>query len=128
MIIMAYIMLIVYWYIFTYQSGHLQIPGSFSWIVIIATLVQFTGISLIQSKRRIRLIETVAEYSMIIYLIHPIFCELCMQFFGRIFKWFPNAGLIPVYSLIAIGMSVGIAVSMQYLNNVYQSYRDTIRG
>ena len=115
LIAMAYVMLVIHWYVCTYQTGEILIPESFSWIVIIAVLLQFAGFSLIQVKKRIRLIEIVAKYSFDIYLIHPIICEICMQLFGRIFKWFPNAVLIPVYSLAIMGVSVRIVIWVNHL-------------
>lgn len=114
LIIIAYILLTVYWYAFSYKANRLMIPDSFSWIVIAATLLQFTGVSMIQVKQPVHVVKIIAEYSLDIYLIHPIFCEIGMQLFGRILKWFPDARLLPVYSFIIAGVSGGAAALWQH--------------
>lgn len=113
-IIVAYFMLIIYWYIFTYRSGHLEIPKSFSWIVISLTIMQFIGISMISLNTSSNFMSITAKYSLEIYLIHPMLCEICMQLFGRIMKWFPAAWMIPVYALIIVCICIGVTVCVKH--------------
>ncbi|MDE5598593.1 MAG: hypothetical protein K2J04_12300, partial [Lachnospiraceae bacterium] len=91
-------------------SGQLVVPGSFSWGIIFATLIQFVGFSVLSIRNKNRCLDAISKYSLEIYLIHPIFCEVSMQLFGRIIKWFPAAWMIPVYSLVVIIACMGGAV------------------
>lgn len=115
LIAVAYFILIVYWYVFTYRSGQLAVPGSFSSIVIIATLLQFMGISVLSIRIQNNLIEGISKYSFEVYLIHPIFCEVFAQLCGRILKRFPPAWFVPVYALFITIICVGIAAAMIHL-------------
>lgn len=114
LIIIVYILFIVYWYAFIYRANRLMIPDSFSWIVIVATLLQFTGVSMIHIKQPVHVVKIIAEYSLDIYLIYPRFCEIGMQLFGRILKWFPDARLLPIYSFIIAGISVCVTLFWKY--------------
>lgn len=61
-----------------------------------------------------------AKYSLEIYLIHPILCEIYMQLFGCIMKWFPVALMIPVYALIIVCICIGVTVCGRYcIKDVY---------
>lgn len=111
----AYFMLIVYWYMITYRSGKLVVPGSFSWIVIVATLLQFMGVSVLSIETPKRFVEILSKYSLEIYLIHPIVCEIFTQYFGRIMKWFPKAVFIPVYALLVVVVCIGVVASMRHI-------------
>ena len=108
MIALPYLMLTIHWYVLTYKTSQLTVTSSFSLIVIIATVMQFIGFSLISTKRTNGFIDIIAKYSLGIYLIHPIFVEVYMQLFGRVAEWFPISWLVPVYTIITIGGCIGI--------------------
>lgn len=116
MIITSYLLLTVYWYMFTYKSGEVVVPDSFSWIVIMATMIQFVGFSMIRLPQMSYFMKLIIRYSLYIYLLHPMFCEVCLQLCGRILKWFPDAKWIPFYSLVVMGMCIGIVAFL--LNRV----------
>lgn len=62
-------------------------------------------------------ISTISKYPLEIYLIHPIFTEIFMQFCGRILKHFPSAILIPIYSLIIDAMCMVVAKCIAIAKN-----------
>lgn len=95
----SYSISIVYWYIFTYKTGVLNNPSSFSFIVVVGAIIQFIGFSLLNINKEIEVISVVSKYSMDIYMLHPMFLEVIMQVFGRLLKWFPSACLIPIYAI-----------------------------
>lgn len=116
-IAISYLILILYWYLFTYKSGTINVPSSFSPIIVFSTLLQFVGISFLVIRREHYWISTVSKYSLQIYLIHPIFTEIFMQVCGRILKHFPPAILIPIYSLIIVAMCMLVAKCMKIVKN-----------
>lgn len=116
-IAVSYLILIMYWYLLTYKSGTINVPSSFSPVVVCSTLLQFVGISFLVIRNERYWINTISKYSLEIYLIHPVFTEVFMQFCGRILKHFPPAILIPIYSLIIAAMCMVIAKCMTILKN-----------
>lgn len=99
-IVLSYLVLILYWYIFSYRTKILDNPGNVSLVIIIATMLQFFGFSVVQFNSHRQLVILISKYSMEIYLIHPIFLEIIMQYLCRIQKWLPSATGIPIYGLL----------------------------
>lgn len=108
-IAISYAALILHWYLFTYKDGEINVPSSFSGVVIFATILQFVGITFMTVKKNNPVIDVISNYSFLIYLIHPFLCEVLMQFFGRIIKSFPPANFILFYTLIIIVFCIIIA-------------------
>lgn len=111
-IAIAYLSLIMYWYLLTYKSGTVIAPESFSPIVVLSTLLQFAGISFLDIKKNHYLISTISKYSLQIYLIHPIFVEVFILLCRRILKYFPPAAFLPIYALIIVVMCMVVTKCM----------------
>lgn len=110
LVILANILLAGYWYLSVFcGEGELQVPASFSGIIVSCTLLQFIGISMLNLQREMFLIKVIAEYSFEIYLIHPIFCMIFGKYYGQIRKSFPTANFLLVYAAVIIFLSLLIA-------------------
>lgn len=105
----AYVILIAHWYLCTYRTGHIVVPGDFSMPVIAAVLLQFWGIAVLPCRGQNRVRDSMAKDSLLVYLIHPMFCEVIAQVCWRIVKRFPTAMGIPIYAAVLTVLCVGIA-------------------
>ncbi len=100
LIIIAYGIQIVYWYMKSYVAKDLVIPNTFSVPVIVGAIIQFTAFSILgKNIGESHIVRVVAKNSLYIYLIHPFFIEIISQFCGRIIKHFLNANLILIVAL-----------------------------
>ena len=77
---LPYIAIFVYWFSDTYKTREVSVPGSFSSLVIVGSIIQFIGFSLLNVK-----------------------------ILGRIVKWFPMGALIPVYTLFITLLCIMVA-------------------
>lgn len=103
LIFISYIVLILYWYFNCYLTFEVVIPDSFSIIVTFGTIMQFLGFSLLIKYNSIpKGVSIISDYSMNIYLLHPLFVEIGMQLCGRIIKIFPSAIFIPVITFSVV--------------------------
>ena len=121
LIILSNIMLAGYWYLAVCRAperGALSVPSHLSGIIVVCTVMQFAGISVLRIQHEISLIKTISKYSFEIYLIHPFFCEVYDQYYGRIRKSFPSADAILFYAVGIIFLSLLVA----------RGYRAIFRG
>ena len=99
--------MLLYWYLYVYKIGKLNSIGT-NLILVIANVLIFTGFAVLPIRKNNVLIETIAEYSLWIYLIHPMFTELLSQVCGRVIKVFPSAIGIPIYAIIITAICIAV--------------------
>ncbi len=100
LIAVAYMIQIVYWYHYDYNTEIITIPESFSLSVLVGSVFQFIGFSVLKGMKIRQSTVYISKYSMEIYLIHPFFVEGILQIGGRIIKKFPSGWLIPVITVV----------------------------
>lgn len=99
-ICLAYLMLFMYWLTHTYRTMRLSGPGFLSPFNVVPALLLFLGFTYLQINENMA-VQLLSRYSFYIYLIHPFLCEILMQTFGRILKWFP-----PVWFILILVPSI----------------------
>lgn len=106
LIILSYSLLIMYWFYFSYREKIVDIPGSFSLVVLVGSVLQFVGFSLLPDICRVdKITYLLSNYSLEIYLIHPLFTEVLMQVSGRILKKFLPVEFVPLYTIVIVVLS-----------------------
>ena len=115
----SYFIFIIYYFSFLFFKREFNVPDSFSFIVILGTIIQFIGFSLLGNIKANNIIKTISRYSLSIYLLHPLFCEFIMQFCGRIIKALPKAIFIPLYSII-------ILLLCTLVTSLYEVFKKTL--
>lgn len=112
---LSYCLCILYWFIFSFGKSTIIVPGSFSLVVVLGTVLQFIGVAMVSGLKNDKGINFISKYSLDVYLLHPLICEMIMQLCGRVLKQFLPGVMIPVIAIFITIFCCYVAKMYTYL-------------
>ena len=95
----------------------IDFADSFSPLIVLSSLLIFTGFSMIEPKKEFLLISLIGKNTLTIYFVHILFIDPVFQILGRVLKWFPNALFILPYGIVVLFLSLGCKLLYDFLCN-----------